>query len=109
MAEHWGSPVASSASSRCTSRTASIASALAEVDRFRVTNILLLSLGVAFFAFVPVVLDEVGLSADQMWRTSSVLLAAYYAGMGASLPRRMRSFTPEDHARMGTARCDIGG
>jgi len=73
---------------------------LAEVDRFRVTNILGLSLGAAFFAFVPVVLDETGQSPGHTWRITSVLLVTFYVAAGVSLPRRMRAFTDQDRARL---------
>ena len=73
---------------------------LAAVERFRVTNILLFSLGAAFFAFVPVVLDETGQSADHTWRLTSALLVVFYLILRVSGPRRMRAFSDEDRSRI---------
>jgi len=46
-------------------------------DRFRVFTALVLSLGAAFLALVPVGLDLVGVPSAAVWRASSLVLVVY--------------------------------
>jgi hypothetical protein len=63
-------------------------SELSEFHRFRFVNLLVVSVGAALFAFLPVVLEQFPLSSSAVWTSSSALLAVF---AGALLLGRWRT------------------
>lgn len=62
--------------------------ALPAVLRFRFANLLVVSVGAALFAFVPVVLEQFHVGSGAVWSSSSLLLAGF---AGSLLVARLRA------------------
>jgi hypothetical protein len=68
------------------------------VDRFRVFAALILSLGGAFLALVPVGFELLGYSSEVIWRASSVILVLALALFILNILRSLRRLPPEASA-----------
>jgi hypothetical protein len=63
---------------------------LAAVARFRLVNLLVISLSAVFFSFLPVVLDQFTLAPAALWCVSSASLAVVWVTLFLILGRQVR-------------------
>ena len=74
--------------------------ALSQADLFRLRNLLGSSLGAAFFALVPVLLNAMPLSSINTWRITSALLLVYHAFATAMMRSTSQSIPAEQREQM---------
>jgi hypothetical protein len=70
--------------------------ALLPVDRFRVLNALVFSLGGAFLALLPLGLDLTELAPDRLWQLSSAVLSLMVGTQIGVTTRNVRHLSSED-------------
>lgn len=59
-------------------------------ERFRLANLLLLSLGACFLAFLPIVIDSLGLAPSHLWHVAGPVLAIFCAAYAIYVEPRRR-------------------
>jgi hypothetical protein len=68
----------------------------APVDRYRTLTLLVYSLGAAFGSLLPLVVESFGISGDDVWRISGILLAVILAAAVVGSFWGTRKLEPED-------------